>query len=145
MALDRAQSGLGSRAKPGASIYTTHVRTALLRECPWKCKSRRAVSATTACCWPSNFEATRHYQSAESIATKKLWLLSFYQAYCKSNSGFGPATLKEIGIAKSVAQTVQLKFLHKLCSPKSHRLPPAGFRKARTCVETVAVQFAHVH
>src|SRR5262250_4028235 len=106
MALDKAQSGLGSQAKPVLrprrfDLHDARVWTAFLRECSWKCKSRRAVSATTACCWPSNFEATRHYQSAGSIATKKLWLLSFYQASCKSNSGFGSAMLKEIGIAKA--------------------------------------------
>src|SRR5215510_4647317 len=81
MAPDRAQFEFCSRANqflvPGASIDTPRARIAFLRECSWKCKSRRAVSAATACCWPSNFEATRHYQSAESIATKKCWLLSF--------------------------------------------------------------------
>src|SRR5215467_7587808 len=115
MALDRAQSGLGSRAKPVLcprlfDLHDARVWTAFLRECPWKCKSRRAVPATTACCWPSNFEATRQYQSAESIATKKCRLLSFDKASCKSISGFGSATLKEIGIAKGVAQTVRLGF-----------------------------------
>src|SRR5215510_10321551 len=46
-------------------------------------------------------------------------------------------------VSATVAQTVELRFLHKLCSPKSHRrLPPVGFRKARTCVETLAVEFA---
>src|SRR5215813_13808206 len=111
---DKAQFEFCSRSSlcfvPCASIYTTRVRTAFLRKCSWKCKSRRAVPATTACCWPSNFEATRQYQSAESIATKKCRLLSFDKASCKSISGFGSATLKEIGIAKGVAQTVRLGF-----------------------------------
>src|SRR5215510_4784923 len=110
MAPDGAQFEFASRAKPVLGpwrfdLHDARVRTAFLRECSWKCKSRRAVPATTACCWPSNFEATRPYQSAESIATKNCWLLSFYQASCKSNSGFGSATLKEIGIAKGVAQS----------------------------------------
>src|SRR5262245_53970143 len=88
---ERSQFEFGSRAYfvPRASIDTTRARTAFLRECPWKCKSRRAVPATTACCWPSNFEATRQYQSAESIATEKCWLLSFDQTSCKNNSGLG--------------------------------------------------------
>jgi len=58
MALDKAQSGLGSQAKPVLrprrfDLHDARVWTAFLRECSWKCKSRRAVSATTACCWPS--------------------------------------------------------------------------------------------
>src|SRR5215831_13961621 len=73
-ALDRVQFEFCSRANlffvRGASIDTTRARTVFLRECHWKCKSRRAVPAATACCRSSNFEATRPYQSAESIATK---------------------------------------------------------------------------
>src|SRR5262249_28287972 len=50
MAPDRAQLEFCSRASlffvHCASIYTTRVRTAFLRECPWKCKSRRAWHIT---------------------------------------------------------------------------------------------------
>src|SRR5215510_352212 len=82
MAPDRAQFEFASRAKPVLrpwrfDLHDARLRTAFLRECSWKCESRRAVSATTACCWPSDFEATRQYQSAEATATKKCRLLSF--------------------------------------------------------------------
>jgi len=41
------------------------------------------------------------------------------QTSCKSNSGFGFAMLKEIGIAKGVAQPVQFAQVHRAANHQS--------------------------